>query len=60
MPVNLILTGSALVVGTSLCVYVGVKAYAIRRENLEEEAEMARESSMPDTYLNTEIFGERR
>jgi hypothetical protein len=47
VPVNLILLGAALVVGSSLCVFVGVRAYAMRRDGLEHEAEWARETVMP-------------
>ncbi|KAG9238370.1 MFS transporter-like protein Fmp42 [Amylocarpus encephaloides] len=47
VPVNLILLGCALVSGVSLCVFVGVKAYTMRRDGLEEEAEDAREVVMP-------------
>jgi len=39
VPVNLILLGTALLVGVSLCVFVGVSSYKIRREGLEHEAE---------------------
>ncbi|KAH8657459.1 major facilitator superfamily domain-containing protein [Tricladium varicosporioides] len=47
VPVNLILLSSALVVGASLCAFVGVKAYQMKRERLEDEAEDAREVVMP-------------
>ncbi|KAH6671254.1 MFS transporter-like protein Fmp42 [Halenospora varia] len=47
VPVNLILLGSALVVGAALCAFVGVRAYQIKREGLEAEAEYAREVVMP-------------
>jgi len=47
VPVNVILTGSALLVGSALCVFVGVRAYQMRREGLEGEAERATEVVMP-------------
>jgi len=47
VPVNLILLGSAAVVGVALCGFVGVKSADIRREGLEVEAEYARETAMP-------------
>lgn len=45
--VNLMLLGLALVVGVSLCTYVGIKAYSIKREQLIHEAEHARETMVP-------------
>lgn len=45
--VNLILLGSALVVGVSLCVFVGVRAYQMERETLVNEAEHTAETVMP-------------
>jgi len=47
VPVNLILLGTAFVIGTALCMFVGVKAYRFEREALIEEAEHARETIMP-------------
>jgi MFS family permease len=47
VPVNLILLGTALLVGVSLCVFVGVSSYKIRREGLEHEAEWTGETVMP-------------
>lgn len=47
VPVNLILLGTALVVGSSLAGFVGYKAYTIRREGLENEASHTRETIMP-------------
>lgn len=47
VPVNLILLGVALVVGVSLCTFVGLSAYRIRRDGLEHEAEYTSEIVMP-------------
>ena len=47
VPVNLILLGAALLVGGSLCIFVGVSAYKIQREGLENDAEHAQETVMP-------------
>jgi hypothetical protein len=47
VPVNLILLGAAFVVGSTLTGYVGHKAYQIRRNGLEIEAEHTRETAMP-------------
>jgi hypothetical protein len=47
VPVNLILLGTALVVGSVLCIFVGVKAYGFKRHGLEDEADNARETVMP-------------
>ncbi|KAF4626797.1 hypothetical protein G7Y89_g11363 [Cudoniella acicularis] len=47
VPVNLILLGSALLVGACLCVFVAVRAYQMKRESLEEEADRATVTIMP-------------
>jgi MFS family permease len=47
VPVNLILLGSAFLVGITLCVFVGIKAYGMKRNLLVDEAEHAREVVMP-------------
>jgi MFS family permease len=47
VPVNLLLLGTAFVVGCALCVFVGIRAYKMRRQDLVEEAEDARETPMP-------------
>ena len=47
VPVNIILLGAALVVGSALCGYVGWRAYQMKRENLVHEAEWTRETIMP-------------
>ena len=47
VPVNVILLGTAFVVGVALCTYVGVKAYTFARDGLEDEAERANEVVMP-------------
>ena len=53
VPVNLILLSAALLVGCALCVYVGVRAYQMRREGLVHEAEWTSETIMPGAE-NTE------
>jgi MFS family permease len=55
VPVNVILLGSALAVGITLCSFVGLKAYAFRRDGLEDEAEHAREVVMPGAYMPARI-----
>jgi MFS family permease len=47
VPVNIGLTSAALVVGLALVVFVGIKAYGMRKHKLVEEAERARETIMP-------------
>lgn len=47
VPVNLILLGTALVVGSALCIFVGLSAAKMRREGLEWDAEDAGETIMP-------------
>jgi MFS family permease len=47
VPVNLLLLMTALIIGTALCVFVGVKAYRFKRYGLVEEAEDASETIMP-------------
>ncbi len=47
VPVNLILLGSALTVGSALCAYVGARSYQMKRESLVSQAEHARETVMP-------------
>lgn len=55
IPVNIVLLGSALAVGVVLVGYVGRKSYTMHREKLEEEAESAQETLMPDADVeNTE------
>ena len=44
---NLILLSSALVVGAALIIFVGVRAYQMKREGLVSEAEHTRETAMP-------------
>jgi MFS family permease len=51
IPGNAILLGSALVVGLSLCIFVGVSSYKIRRKGLEYEAEYAQETAMPSSQI---------
>jgi MFS family permease len=47
VPVNAILTGLALLVGTSLVVFVSVRSGNMQRDMLEDEAEGAEERLMP-------------
>jgi multisubunit Na+/H+ antiporter MnhC subunit len=47
VPVNLILLATALVVGSALCVFVGLSAAKLRREGLEWDAEDTEETVMP-------------
>jgi hypothetical protein len=48
IPVNVVLLGAALIVGAVLVGYVGRKSYTMHREKLEEEAEGAQETLMPN------------
>jgi hypothetical protein len=48
VPVNVILLGIAVVVGSALVAYTAIKSRNMAREKLEEEAEGAREVLMPD------------
>lgn len=48
VPVNVILTGTAIVVGTALVVFVKVKTRNAARDQLEDEAEEATEQLMPN------------
>ncbi|KAF2815986.1 MFS general substrate transporter [Mytilinidion resinicola] len=52
IPVNVILLGLALLVGVTLVGFVWKKSNTIHRENIEEEAEGARETLMPGAALN--------
>jgi len=47
VPINLALLSAALLVGATLVIYVAVRAYAIRKERLVEEAEGTSETVMP-------------
>jgi CHASE1-domain containing sensor protein len=47
VPINVILLSLALLVGLALVAFVWKKSHRIRRENVEEEAEEARETLMP-------------
>lgn len=51
VPVNLILLGSAAVVGIALCGFVGWRAYGFARERLVEEAERTDETVMPGARI---------
>jgi hypothetical protein len=52
LPVNIILLSSALLVGIALVSFVFKKSHKIHRENIEEEAEGAREFLMPGAKGN--------
>ncbi|KAF1955094.1 MFS general substrate transporter [Byssothecium circinans] len=52
IPVNVILLSAALLVGIALVAFVARKSHRILRENVEEEAEGARERLMPGANLN--------
>jgi MFS family permease len=55
IPVNVVLLSSALAIGVVLVGYVARKSYTMHREKLEEEAESAQETLMPDADVaNTE------
>jgi len=47
IPVNVTLLSAALLVGIVLVGFIARKSHKIQRENIEEEAESARESLMP-------------
>lgn len=49
IPVNLILMGIAVIVGTALVIFTYLKSRTMKREQLEAEAEGASESLMPST-----------
>ncbi len=51
VPINLALLSAALLVGAALVVYVAVRAYAIRKEILVEEAEATSETVMPGAQI---------
>jgi MFS family permease len=51
VPINLALLGAALLVGAALVIYVAVRAYAIRKERLVEEAEGTTETVMPGAQI---------
>lgn len=52
VPVNLILLSLAVIVGTALVIFTSVKARALKRDQLEHEAEDATESLIPDANGN--------
>jgi multisubunit Na+/H+ antiporter MnhC subunit len=47
VPVNVILLALALLVGIALCAFVYTKSHTIMRQNIEDEAEEAREVLIP-------------
>jgi hypothetical protein len=52
VPINMILLGLALVVGIALVAFVWRRSHKILRDNIEEEAEEAREVLMPNANGN--------
>lgn len=56
VPVNMLLTGTNLAIGTALAGYVGRKSYTMARVLLEQEAEGAREVLMPNV-LDQRTYG---
>jgi MFS family permease len=52
IPVNVILLGSALLVGIALVTFVWRRSHKILRDNIEDEAEEAREVLMPQTGVS--------
>ena len=52
IPVNAMLTGTALLVGTGLVGFVSIKSRNAARDRLEDEAENATETLMPDNGNN--------
>ncbi|KAL5119398.1 hypothetical protein ACEQ8H_002667 [Pleosporales sp. CAS-2024a] len=49
-PVNVFLLGAALIVGIALVAFVSNRSHKIMRENIEEQAEQAREVLMPGRF----------
>jgi MFS family permease len=47
VPINVILLVTCFLIGSSLCIFIAARAYQIRRERLEYEAEDASETIMP-------------
>lgn len=57
VPVNAILLGLALLVGIALVAFVYSRSHKIMRENIEEEAEDARERLMPGVSVGVQDYG---
>lgn len=57
VPVNVILLGLALLVGLALVGFVYSRSHKIMRENIEEEAEEARERLMPGANVGVQDYG---
>jgi len=57
VPVNVILLGLALLVGLALVAFVYSRSHKIMRENIEEEAEEARERLMPGVSVGVQDYG---
>ncbi|KAF1364273.1 MFS general substrate transporter [Lizonia empirigonia] len=57
VPINVILLGLALLVGVALVAFVFRRSHKIMRENIEEEAEGARESLMPGVSVVVQDYG---
>jgi multisubunit Na+/H+ antiporter MnhC subunit len=57
VPINVILLSLALLVGLALVAFVWRKSHKIQRENIEEEAEEARETLMPDASGSQGVNG---
>jgi CHASE1-domain containing sensor protein len=57
LPVNIILLGLALLVGITLVAFVFRRSHKIMRENIEEEAEGARERLMPGASDGVQDYG---
>ncbi|KAF9732428.1 hypothetical protein PMIN02_009659 [Paraphaeosphaeria minitans] len=57
IPINVILLSSALLVGLALVGFVAKKSHKIDRENIEDEAEGARERLMPGADVSVADYG---
>lgn len=57
VPINVILLGLALLVGIALVGFVYSRSHKIMRENIEEEAEEARERLMPGVSVGVQNYG---
>ncbi|OSS53346.1 hypothetical protein B5807_02416 [Epicoccum nigrum] len=57
VPINVILLGLALLVGLALVGFVYSRSHKIMRENMEEEAEEARERLMPGVSVGIQDYG---
>lgn len=57
IPINVILLGLALLIGLALVGFVYSRSHKIMRENIEEEAEEARERLMPGVSVGVQDYG---